>query len=153
MPGAEYDLHHFIAYDPTPIDVHALNTDNTYLTAHSRENVQLLFNRIFSLPESKELTHAVLLQRGESGRVVDLPDPITRFPRHKPIPKPKPLTKWEQFAKERGLQKKKRSRMVYDEYSESYKPRTGYGRAVKDGSDQWVIEAKPGDGMYLRSLH
>ncbi len=144
IAGAEYDLHHLVAFDPSAIEASVIS-DATALAAHTRENVQLLFNRIFSLPESKELTRAVLLQRGETGRVVDLPQPITRFPRHKPVPKPKAPTKWEQYAKERGIQKRKRSRFVYDEYSESYKPRTGYGRVVKDGSDQWVIEAKPSD--------
>ena len=38
------------------------------------------------------------------------------LPREKPIPKPKPLTKWERFRQEKGLpQKQKRSRVVYDE--------------------------------------
>ena len=31
------------------------------------------------------------------------------------IPQPKPPTRWEQFAKSKGIKKVKRSRMVFDE--------------------------------------
>ena len=47
---------------------------------------------------------------------VNLPDRKLVYPREKPIPKPKPLTKWEKFRIENGLgPKAKRSRMVFDE--------------------------------------
>ena len=56
-----------------------------------------------------------------------LPDIVTPMPREKPVPKQKVQTKWEAFAEKKGIEKKKRSRMVYDDDSESYKPRYGYG--------------------------
>lgn len=34
------------------------------------------------------------------------------------IPKPKPPTKWDIFAKQKGIKKEKRSRMVFDEQSQ-----------------------------------
>ena len=51
---------------------------------------------------------------------VDLPEHISVLPRHKKIPDitKKKLTRWEKFAKEKGIKKlKKRSRMVWDELS------------------------------------
>jgi regulator of ribosome biosynthesis len=80
----------------------------------------------------------------EPGRVVQLPPPTTRLPRAKPLPQAKPPTKWEQFAKIKGIQKRKRSRMVWDETLQKYMPRWGFKRA---GSvDQvWAVEHK-GEG-------
>jgi hypothetical protein len=63
------------------------------------------------------------------------------------VPKPKPPTKWEKFAKAKGIQKTKRSRMVFDEATDQYKPRYGYGRA--SNKDEWVVEAKGNEGCLL----
>ena len=48
-----------------------------YLKSVSRDNTQLLFNRIFSLPT----------ERGKEGVFATLPDTITRIPREKPVSK------------------------------------------------------------------
>ena len=58
----------------------------------ARDNTQLLINSIWCLP-----THRV-----EEVVVAELPPPSTRLPREKPLPTPKPMTKWEQYAKEKG---------------------------------------------------
>jgi hypothetical protein len=84
-------------------------------------------------------------QEAALGRVVDLPQPLTRLPREKPLPKPKPPTRWERFAKEKGIQKRqKRSSQVWDENSGSWKRRHGHDR-VAAGSEQTapVVDAKP----------
>jgi regulator of ribosome biosynthesis len=52
----------------------------------------------------------------------------TKLPRAKRIPEPKPETRWEKFAKEKGIKKKKRERMVYDENTDQFAPRYGYKR-------------------------
>lgn len=49
-----------------------------------------------------------------------------KLPRSKPLPKEKAKTRWEKFAEERGIQKKKRSRLVYDDISKDWVPRWGY---------------------------
>ena len=88
------------------------------------------------------------LERGESGekRLVKLPPPRTRLPRQKPLPKPKPETRWEKFAREKGIVKsKKRSRLVLDEETKEYKPRFGKDRA--NANEPQVIELKPGDPL------
>lgn len=69
----------------------------------------------------------------------------TCYYRAKPVPQPKPETKWEKFAKEKGITKKKRSRMVYDEEKEEYRPRWGYKRAKAGIEEQAIVEVKAGD--------
>jgi len=49
------------------------------------------------------------------------------------------MTKWEEYAKGKGILNKKKSRMVWDEASQEYKPRWGYKRA-NDETKQWCIE-------------
>lgn len=41
-----------------------------------------------------------------------------------------PLTRWEKFAKEKGINKKKKDLMIYDEQSKEFKPRYGYKRCL-----------------------
>ena len=72
----------------------------------------------------------------DDAHVITLPDkPFTgpfACPREKPLPKKKPLSKWEAFAKTKGINaKKKKSRMVWCEVSKSWKPRWGYMSAEK----------------------
>jgi hypothetical protein len=50
----------------------------------------------------------------------------TPLPREKHVPEAKPLTKWEKFAKEKGIKKTKKSRKVYDEQTKEYLPAFGY---------------------------
>jgi regulator of ribosome biosynthesis len=57
---------------------------------------------------------------------VTLPAPTTTLPREKPLPKPKEETRWEKFAKEKGIVKRKRERMVFDETAQEWKPRFGF---------------------------
>lgn len=57
-----------------------------------------------------------------------LPKPKVVLPREKPIPKEKPMTKWEKFRLEKGITAKgKRSRMVYSEHASDWVPRYGMG--------------------------
>lgn len=70
--------------------------------------------------------------------MLELPLPRYRLPREKPIPEAKPQTKWEKFADMKGIQKRKRSRMVFDEDAQEYKPRFGYGS--KANEEPAVIE-------------
>lgn len=90
---------------------------------------------------------------GIPGRVVAIPLPATLCPREKPLPKAKAPTKWEAFAKEKGILKKKKSRMVYDEAKEEYAPRWGYKKA-NDESDVWAMPAssadRPGEDPWTR---
>jgi regulator of ribosome biosynthesis len=89
-----------------------------HMIEKATNSVQFLVARFFALPSEPV----------EGGRLVHLPPAVTALPREKPIPKPKPLTRWEKFAKEKGILKKKKDLMVYDDQSKEWKPRFGYKR-------------------------
>lgn len=62
------------------------------------------------------------------------------MPRAKPVPKPRPLTKWQEFAKLKGIQKKKKSKLSWDEQLQKWVPLYGYKRALADKQKNWVLE-------------
>ncbi|KND00134.1 uncharacterized protein SPPG_04476 [Spizellomyces punctatus DAOM BR117] len=126
----DFDLRNLVAFDTNPVD-HALlrSSPDTYLKNLAREGAQLLVNQIFGLPT----------ETAQEGVFAKLPDATTQIPRAKPIPKEKALTRWENFAKTKGIQKRKTSRMVYDEGVGDYKPRWGY-KGANQTTDDWLLE-------------
>ncbi|KAK7388614.1 hypothetical protein VNO78_23436 [Psophocarpus tetragonolobus] len=96
--------------------------------------VQAIADALFTLPSTQDV----------DGPLVTLPPPLTKLPRAKHLPKPKPPTKWEAFAKKKGIQKRKKDKIVYDEQSGTWKRRFGYDRA-NDEDAVPIIEAKPTD--------
>ncbi len=100
----------------------------------ARAITQSLVNRLFDLPS----------EGIKGGRMAELPPGTTRLPREKPVPKPKPLTKWQKFAQKKGIVKRKRSKLVFDETSQDWKRRHGYKKA-NDPDAIPILEAKPGD--------
>ncbi|KAI9136980.1 ribosome biogenesis regulatory protein-domain-containing protein [Paraphysoderma sedebokerense] len=143
----EYDFAHLCAFDNNSLDFSKLNGSNTneYLLESTREGAQLLLNELFNLPTSVD---------PDVGVMVELPEPNRILPREKPLPKPKPPTKWERFAKEKGIQKRKKTRMVFDDAAGEYRPRWGYGSAQNDSMKNWVIEvpknADPMEDQYAK---
>ena len=55
------------------------------------------------------------------------------------MPAAKKPTRWEEYAKVKGITKRKKGRMVWDEAAKEWKPRWGYKRA-NDETKDWVIE-------------
>uniref|UniRef100_A0AC35G6N1 Ribosome biogenesis regulatory protein n=1 Tax=Panagrolaimus sp. PS1159 TaxID=55785 RepID=A0AC35G6N1_9BILA len=103
---------------------------NEALLQRARDNTQYLFNKIWQL-KRKIIKDAVC---------AELPaKELYRLPREKPIPPPKEATKWERFAKEKGIKKQPKSKKVYDESTETWKPAFGYRRGNDDTKD-WMIE-------------
>ncbi|XP_060065364.1 ribosome biogenesis regulatory protein homolog [Ylistrum balloti] len=126
----EIDEGNLLAVDTNPFDIrHHKSKKDVYLKELARDNAQLLINRIFQLPTKKE----------DGVLVVKLPDTKVLVPRGKPIPKAKQVTKWEEYARMKGIQNRKRSKMVWDEQTKEWKPRWGYNRAGDDTKD-WCIE-------------
>jgi len=120
--------------DLQPVDIKEFKSSKEkYLKDLARDNAQLLINQIWELP----------IERVDNIVVAQLPDATTPLPREKPIPKAKAMTKWEEYAKKKGIQKKKRSRMLWDEERDEWKPRYGYKRA-NDEQAQWCIEVPDG---------
>lgn len=69
-----------------------------YLKKLSGQNVQLLVNKLWELP----------IKRVDEALCAVLPDPKLVLPRARKVPAPKPLTKWQKFAKDKGIVKKKK---------------------------------------------
>ena len=86
-----------------------------------------------------------ILERNQEAIVAILPPPTSLLPREKPVPVPKPPTKWEQYAKEKGIVKKKKTKLVWDDVVKEWIPRFGYKKAVAETEKNWVMEYKEGD--------
>lgn len=70
-----------------------------------------------------------------------LPAPSFPLPREKPIPTEKAPTKWELFAKKKGIKDKKREgKLVYDEEKGEWVPKWGYKGKNKEGENDWLVE-------------
>jgi len=95
----------------------------------ARSSVQALFNELFTLP----VTPSAL------GPIAALPPPTYAVPREKPLPKVRAETAWEKFRKEKGIQKERRGRMVWDENAKEYKARWGRDRIGKS-TEPWAVE-------------
>lgn len=98
------------------------------------ELVQAIADSLFILPSTQDV----------EGPLVHLPAPSTRLPREKHLPRPKPPTKWDEFAKKKGIIKRNKDKQVYDDQSGTWKRRHGYDRA-NDEEAIPIIEAKPTD--------
>jgi regulator of ribosome biosynthesis len=134
--GVELDLGNLLAFDPsTPATRHEAEAK-----AQATALTQALMNALLQLPS--EATPV--------GRVAALPPPSTPLPRAKPLPKPREPTKWEKFAQQKGIVKRKRSALVFDESEQGFKRRYGYQRA-NEGPP--VLEAKAGDEVGLSTAH
>ncbi|XP_066536245.1 ribosome biogenesis regulatory protein homolog [Hoplias malabaricus] len=126
----EFDVGNLLALDKNPPVLRDGNRDREdLLRALARDNTQLLLNEVWKLPAD----------RTDNTLVVKLPEPTTRLPREKPPPKARPPTKWEQFARLKGIQKKKKTNLVWDEVHKEWRRRWGYKRA-KDDTKEWLIE-------------
>ncbi|XP_049868825.1 ribosome biogenesis regulatory protein homolog [Pectinophora gossypiella] len=129
----EFDIGSLLASDTNDLESKLLKSDkerDTYLQSLSRDNTQLLLNKIWELPT----------ERIEEAIVVRLPHPTTVLPRAKPVPKPKPLTKWQEFAKAKGITKKKKDKLKWDEELQKWVPLFGFKKAAAEKEKNWLIE-------------
>lgn len=112
------------------------------LQARAVEGIEALVRAVFSLPSEST----------DEGRIVALPRGVYRLPREKPVPRERPATKWEQYAREKGIQKRRRrDRLVWDEEVQDFIPRYGKGSA-KALEQQAVLphsdKLEPGDDPF-----
>ncbi|KAL5729552.1 hypothetical protein ACHQM5_002487 [Ranunculus cassubicifolius] len=133
----QVDLGNLMAFDPqhhfssVPKDREELANE---CLNKATELVQAIANSLFSLPSTED----------RDGPLVRLPPPTTRLPREKHLPRPAPPTKWEVFAQKKGIVKRKKDKLVYDEQTGNWKRRHGYDR-LNDDNDVPIIEAKSTD--------
>ncbi|EHB01800.1 Ribosome biogenesis regulatory protein-like protein [Heterocephalus glaber] len=104
----DFDLGNLLASDHNPptalrqvglvpeAERRALESDNTQL-----------FNQLWQLPT--ECTEEAL--------VAPLLEPTAHLPLEKPVPKPRPLTRWQQFARLKGIRPNRKTNLVWDEVS------------------------------------
>ena len=120
--------------DYTPIILKTKSNWEPALQEITRGNVQLLINKIWSLP-----TKCV-----EEVIVAELPKPKYVLPRSRKLPKPKPLTKWQQFAKDKGIRTKKkgRAKLKWDDLLQKWTPTYGFRRAQAQEQKEWLVECK-----------
>ncbi|KAJ8318653.1 hypothetical protein KUTeg_003744 [Tegillarca granosa] len=113
----DVDEGNLLASDPNPIDTKKLKSNREqFLKKLARDNTQLLLNKIWQLPTEK--VDQIVVAK---------------------VPKEKAATKWEQYARLKGINKRKKGRMVWDEKNKEYRPRWGYKRA-NDETQEWVLE-------------
>ncbi|KAJ2151498.1 Rhodanese- sulfurtransferase, partial [Coemansia sp. RSA 637] len=134
----DHDLGLLSSFDINMLNESKLNAGpkkrDAYLLELSREGAQLLVNELFSQPTTVD----------EDSVYAMLPKITTTLPREKPLPKEKPMTRWEKFAKLKGIESRKKSRLVFDETSGEYRPRFGYKGVNNDDQKPWLIEV-PGN--------
>ena len=134
--NVELNLHDLALYDfdeaAEGLDSMSAEDRDAHLKKVAEKNSARLIEAIFKLPS----------ERSRDGRLAVLPEEEHKYalPRATPVPKPKAETRWEKFAKEKGIQKRKRDRMVYDEATGEYKPRWGYKSVANDRLKDWAIE-------------
>ena len=138
--GLEVDLANLTATD---IDFHFKTEggapNEQELLNRAQQCVQTVFSQLYGLPLSKD---------GHLS-VVKLPEPKSQLPRYQPLPQPKPLTRWDRYARDKGVSNRKRSRMVWDEGGQEWKPRWGYKRAGNKPEDQWLVEVSTDISPYI----
>ncbi|GAB1310825.1 Rhodanese-related sulfurtransferase [Madurella fahalii] len=133
-----FDLGLLLANDPNPLNLPSKPTDTVTLESHltsiARDGAQALINQLLTTTPISSTPQGVLLT---------LPPVQTALPREKPVPTPKPETKWSAFAKRRGIKPKTREQrrnLQYNEASGEWERRWGYKGANKAGQDEPIIE-------------
>ncbi|XP_007426781.1 ribosome biogenesis regulatory protein homolog [Python bivittatus] len=115
----DFDVGNLLAVDKNPAPRALARTSSereALLRALARDNTQLLVGQLWALPSER-------VEGGAGPVVARLPESSTRLPREKPLPKPRPLTKWEQFARLKGIRptRKKRGTLVWDEAAKEWR--------------------------------
>uniref|UniRef100_A0AC35UDB1 Ribosome biogenesis regulatory protein n=1 Tax=Rhabditophanes sp. KR3021 TaxID=114890 RepID=A0AC35UDB1_9BILA len=129
------DAGNLLIIDKDPLFENEINKipDEEHLLNLARDNTQFLFNHIWEL-EKVTVDQAICAK---------LPTCTYVLPREKPLPKAKEMTKWEKFAKEKGIVKVKKDKKIFCTDSDTWKPTYGYKRGNDDTKD-WLIEV-PGN--------
>ncbi|KAI5795704.1 regulator of ribosome synthesis [Geopyxis carbonaria] len=131
----EFDLGNLTAFDPNPLDPSLYAdaaTRDALLLATVRDGAQALVNQVLTVLPIKATADGVF---------VELPEPVSALPREKPVPKEREMTKWEAFAKKKGIAPKERDgKLVYDEATGEWVPKWGYKGANKATESQWLVE-------------
>lgn len=149
-----YDLAHLCATDPNPLPSTSsllsqpLPSRNDTLKSIARDGAQSLLTTLLT-------SSSITIQSTSDALVMSLPPcaPENQTPRWKPLPKPKEPTKWEQFARKKGIGKyggnlkggaaleDRRKNVVFNEATGQWEKKWGY-KGKKEGGvqDDWLVE-------------
>jgi len=112
--------------------------DDDFLLRKTFEATQQLIGELWSLPTMpSDVGPLALLQNATSSGLVDIPRELSP-------PEAKAETKWEKFAKEKGILNTKRDRKVFDEAAGEWGYRYGYGRVGGEGKEWPIMEVAEG---------
>lgn len=124
-----------------------LSTDSSALDAaqfaDQAAREQLIQSRVLASTRSLiAFLHTLpIKQDPDDGPLVGLPLPaFPILPREKPLPKPKAETKWEAFAKRKGISNTKKDKLVWDDEAKEWVPRWGFKGKNKKEEEQWIHE-------------
>ncbi|KAG7360602.1 ribosome biogenesis regulatory protein RRS1 [Nitzschia inconspicua] len=124
-----------------PLEHPSLAVNEDYLLQAATSGCTQLIRALWQLPT----------EQSDAGPLVTLPsyDEI-RLPRALAPPPPKQETKWEKFAKAKGipLNKEKRSRKVFDETTQTWMYRHGYEKANKKDKEWPIMEVGANDDPF-----
>lgn len=134
-PHLSFDAGLLLSTDSSDLDV------KQYANPATRENLiqarvlastKALLSHLYTLP---------ITQHPDHGPLAALPAPTyPLLPREKALPKPKAETKWEAFAKRKGIQHVKKDKMVWDEEAKEWVPSWGFKGKNKKEEEQWIHE-------------
>jgi len=141
------DLGMLMCTDPNELDEKSFKSNkDKYLLDLTRDNVQILLNQVWELETD----------RVEECIVAKLPPPTYVLPRSRKCPVEKQLTKWEKFAKEKGIKKTKKDKKVFDTELDKWVPTYGFKRAQAEKDKTWVLEvpknADPMEDQFKKKL-
>lgn len=133
-----FDLGLLLATDPNPLGLDHDDLEAS-LAAVARDGAQALVNQL--------LTTCPITSSKTDGVLLSLPPHVTPLPREKPLPTPKPPTKWEQFAARKGIKpktKEQRQNLRYNEDKGEWEKKWGW-KGPQDRSegkvpDDWLVE-------------
>lgn len=150
-----YSLGQLCATDPNPLppakDIlsQPLSSRNDILKVIARDGAQSLLRTLLTSPETQ-------IQSTPDSLVMSLPhvQDADRTPRWKPLPKPKEPTKWEAFARKKGIGKfggnlkggaaleDRRKNAVFNEETGRWEKKWGYKGKKEEGAVQadWLVE-------------
>lgn len=124
-----------------PLRGASLEVNEEYLLSKATDGCTKLIRSLWELPT----------EVSDAGPLVTLPSyDEVRLPRAMPPPPPKQETKWEKFAKAKGiaLNPEKRSRKVWDEASGTWMFRHGYEKANKKDNEWPIMEVGANDNPF-----
>ncbi len=129
-----YDLGYLLCNDPNPLPTFDESNKEAVLSSTARDCAQGLINQLLS-------TCPISRSKDDGELQITLPAATTQLPREKHVPAEKEKTKWEKFAKQKGITGKKREgKLTYDEAKGDWVPKYGYKGKKTDANEDWLVE-------------